>query len=157
MDGHAIEMVGQVGATLAALRPSRPKHEVINHKLAAPTEQICKRNFSARSFELVVLLHLLPRQLAAQPADLVTLVSKFLFFLQKFFAGVNPLVVRNNVRTLNFCRCGCHSNLLYFEMRKSYSPTCRGEIFLRSMPRLRPSRRCFRPKEQPLLPRILDT
>ena len=40
---HAVEMVGQERAALAAFRPARPEHEVVDEELAAPMEEICKR------------------------------------------------------------------------------------------------------------------
>jgi hypothetical protein len=68
MDRGTVEMIGKKGAAWAALFPTRPEHEVIYDKLAAPIEQVSERLFALRPIEGILLFNLLPGQLAALPA-----------------------------------------------------------------------------------------
>jgi hypothetical protein len=65
---RAIEMVTQKPAARAALLPPGAEHEVIDDQLAAAIEEVCQRHLAVRPVKYILLLDLLPGQLASLPA-----------------------------------------------------------------------------------------
>src|SRR6266704_5136567 len=72
MHNTAVNMIRNERATRAAFHPRWTQHEVIHNQLASASEKIGQRFLALLSIKHVGLLHLLPRQLAALPAQLVT-------------------------------------------------------------------------------------
>src|SRR5205823_4167816 len=93
MDDVVVEVVGPERTVRAARLPLRQEHEVIDDELTAAVEEIGQRLLSVRAVEKVVLLHTLPRQLAAAAAQLIALPREFLFLRQQLLARGDPLVV----------------------------------------------------------------
>src|SRR5207237_9263034 len=85
----------------SALLSLRSKHEVINDQLAFPAEEVAERLLSARSIENIFLLHFLPGQFAAFPAQLIAQTGEFLLLSQEFLACRNPFRLRDNFRMFN--------------------------------------------------------
>src|SRR4029453_7048715 len=83
-------------AARAALLPVGPEHEVIDDELAPSAEQVGERRLPARALELVALLDLHPRQLAALTGELLALAREPLFVRQKSYARCEPLVSRHD-------------------------------------------------------------
>src|SRR5580658_9247248 len=151
---HRIEVVGQIGTALAALDPSRPHHEVIDDKLAAPVEEIGESLFAARPLEDILLLHALPRQLAPLAAQLIAQPRELLFFGKKLLARFCPLFMRYLVM-LHGRRCCRHRE----------PPLCQSGLKILSSsskqrrPQARPTRRSLqrRLRSWPLWPGRMGT
>ena len=61
VNGHSVEVIGEIRTARAALRPSGTEHEVVDDELAAAVEQIGELLFAARPFEHILSSQLLPR------------------------------------------------------------------------------------------------
>ena len=77
--------------------PLGPEHEVVDNELAPAGEQVRKRLGTARALEHVLLLDLLPRQLAPLPAQFVANPAELLFLRQQFFALRDPILIGNHL------------------------------------------------------------
>src|ERR1700758_1439360 len=101
---RAIDVICRERASMTALLPLRPKHEVVDNKLAAAGKEICQRYLSAFAFEGILLLHLLPGQLAQLLGHRFARMGELFLFRQKFLACLHPLLVRHHFVTYCFCR-----------------------------------------------------
>src|SRR5258708_26427318 len=99
MDRNAIEVVGPKRAMRASSVPFRIEHEVIYDELARAIEQLRQSFFPVRSFERVLLVNVLPRQLAPVFAQLVAQPVELLLLGQQFFPLFNPFWMRNDFVT----------------------------------------------------------
>ena len=68
VNGHAVEVIGQIGAAGAAFAPSGAEHEVVDNELAAIVEEVGECLLAARAFEDVRLFDALPGKFAALAA-----------------------------------------------------------------------------------------
>src|SRR6266436_4807640 len=92
-------------ATRAALLPLRSKHEVINDQLAFPAEEVAKRLLSARSIENILLLHFLPGQFAAFPAQLIAQTGEFLLLFSRVPCAPQPIPPARQLSDVQFVLC----------------------------------------------------
>jgi hypothetical protein len=86
-------MIGPEGAVGAALLPIGGEHEVIDEELVVLTEEVGEGLLAFGGVEDVLLFHLLPGQVAAEPVDRVALAGELLFFGQELLARGHPLLV----------------------------------------------------------------
>lgn len=100
-------MVGHQRAAWAALLPAWPEHEVIDHQLAAPGEEIGQRNPSSGRIEMVVLLHFHPGQSAPFSGEFIEQANGLFFPFQQLFARADPIVLGHDAvfpRQISFWR-----------------------------------------------------
>ena len=93
MHGRTVEVVGEVGAALAALLPARREHEVVDDQLAAPGEQVGQGLPAVGAVEPVGLIDTLPGQLPAPRAEAVAPAGELLLLGQQRRARGQPLLV----------------------------------------------------------------
>jgi hypothetical protein len=101
MHHRAVEVIGEQRAARAALLPVRAEHEVIDDQLALAAEQIGERLLAVRGVEHVVLVDLLPRQLAPFAAQRITRARERLFVGEMRLAGSKPFIVRDDLVRLH--------------------------------------------------------
>src|ERR1700722_9675175 len=94
MNRDAIEIVGPERAMRASRVPFRIEHEVIYDQLARAVEELRQSFLALRSFERVLLIDALPRQLAPFRAKLVAEPVKLLLFGHQFFPLFKPFCMR---------------------------------------------------------------
>src|SRR6267143_5514780 len=87
----AVEVIGQVRATLATFLPPRPEHEMVDDQLAASVEEISQCLFAVRSIECILLVYLGPRQLPAMPTQFITQTGQFLLAREQILSRHKPL------------------------------------------------------------------
>src|ERR1700756_2220305 len=104
---RTIDVICGKRASMASLLPLRPKHEVVDNKLAASGKEICQRYLSAFAFEDILLLHLLPGQLAQLLGHRFARMGELFLFRQKFPTCLHPLLVRHHFVTYCFCCRHC--------------------------------------------------
>src|SRR6516162_1829305 len=97
----AIEIVGPEGATFAPFLPIRGEHEVIDGQLMPAVEQLRQGLSAIGSFENIILVHPLPRQIPALLTKPVAQSREFLFVGEQLPPGGEPILVRNNFMTLH--------------------------------------------------------
>src|SRR6266481_619660 len=86
MHQAAVDMVRNERAARAAFLPVRTEHEVIHNQLAPAAEKLGQRFLAFRPIEHVWLLYLLPGQLPALLAQLITQPRELLLLLQQLLA-----------------------------------------------------------------------
>ena len=104
MHGHAVGVVGHVGAARAALLPARREHEVLHQELVAAGEQIGQRLPAVRPIEGVRLVDANPRQLPAQLRDVVAAPRQVLFGGEQIAPRFQPLAPVLRLRVPSFYR-----------------------------------------------------
>ena len=109
----AVVMVGDERARLAALRPRRIEHEVVDDELAVRSEKIGERLLAGRRVESVFLVDLHPRQLTDFLRDRVLLACEFLLFVEQREAFLEPCFARDDTMFVGGCAGGCHCLILY--------------------------------------------
>src|SRR4030095_3577326 len=90
MPARAVDMVGAERAADAAFLPVRPEHEMLDHELAAPVEQVGERHLATRPVEYIGLVDLHPGQLAALGTELVALARELFLLRQQRLARGDP-------------------------------------------------------------------
>src|SRR5438045_5508227 len=108
MDGHAVEVVGEIGTARAALAPARSEHEVVDDELTAVVEEAGEGLRAARPFEQILLFDSLPGEFAALPAELIAQPREFFLFRQELLPGFGPFVMRDGLVGMNFGQAGGH-------------------------------------------------
>jgi len=94
VNAETVEIVCPEGAVLATLVPVGGEHEVIDDELAPTVEELGQRLPALRPVEDVLLLHLLPRQGAPLPGELVAKPRELLLLREEFPARLDPGLVR---------------------------------------------------------------
>jgi hypothetical protein len=92
----AVHVVGEEGATGAALAQIPSPHEMIDDQLAAAVEELGERPFALGRIENVLLLDLHPRQRASLGSNEIAHAGECLLALEMRLACGKPLVSRHD-------------------------------------------------------------
>src|SRR5258708_1923831 len=96
MDEETVVAVRPERAAFAGRIPARIEHEVLDNELVPPRKQVGQRLLAVGSFEDVVPVHALPRQLAPLAAELIAQFRELLLLGEQPLAGLDPLVTRDH-------------------------------------------------------------
>src|SRR5215469_3389361 len=94
-------MIGEVGAALATLLPSRTEHEVIDDELALIGKQLGEGLLAVARVEDIRLVHLDPRQSTTLSAQPVACAGELLLSGEKTFARGEPFLFRYDLVRLH--------------------------------------------------------
>src|SRR5690242_3317881 len=97
----AWNVVREVRTTLAAVIPTRIKHEVVDDQLLAAVKEIEQADLAVRAIEDVLLVNPDHRQSAAFRIEPVSRVGSFLLFKKQVVARDKPLIACNNSRRVH--------------------------------------------------------
>ena len=126
---RTIDVVRRERASRASLGPIRPKHKVVDEKLAASGEEFRQRHLSLLALEDVFLLQLLPGQLAQLLGHRLTCLREFLLAHQKRPARLHPLLMRNHF-VIHCFRCRHCGLLSLWIIRLRHFPHLGGAVSL---------------------------